>query len=106
MKQGAIIDNRFRIVKSLGKGGQGMIYLVEDTINDNARRALKTLRKEILPKNLGRMRREVVALKGVKSEFVLSMEATNMDTYQLDSEEVPYFVTELAEYGTLSLFST
>jgi serine/threonine protein kinase len=101
MKPGTIVDNRFRIVKILGKGGQGTIYLVEDTINDNARRALKTLRKEILPKNLGRMQREVLALKGIKSEFVLSMEATNLDTYQLDSEEVPYFVTEFAEYGTL-----
>lgn len=101
MQPGTVIDNRFRIVKSVGEGGQGKVYLVEDTVNDNAKKALKTLHKEILTQNLERMKREVAALKSISSRYVLSIESTNLDVYGQDAEQIPYFVTEFAKYGTL-----
>lgn len=49
LEAGRIIAERFRIKRCIGGGGQGTVYLVEDTINNNCEKALKTLRKEVLP---------------------------------------------------------
>ena len=96
-----LIADQFRIVKSLGKGGQGEVYLVEDIINNNCHKALKTLCKEILPQNLQRFKREVAALKSINSRYILSIESTNLDSYQINSEETPYYVTKVAKHGNL-----
>jgi eukaryotic-like serine/threonine-protein kinase len=102
LQPGKIIGERFRVKKTLGQGGQGEVYLVEDTIENNSYKALKTLRKGILPQKLQRMKTEVAALKSIDSRYVLRLESTNLDTYEQDSDEVPYFVTELAKYDTLT----
>ena len=101
MEPGKVIDDRFKIVKPSGKGGQGEVYLVHDMIENNAKRALKTLRRDFLPKDLERMKSEVNALKGINSNFVMPIISTNLDGDLNDPNQVPYFVTDYARYGTL-----
>ncbi|MCI0579175.1 MAG: serine/threonine protein kinase [Chloroflexi bacterium] len=100
-QKGTIIDNRYRVHSQLGQGGQGQVFLVEDSIHDNAHKALKTLSREIMPQNLERMRREVKALQGTSSPFVLSIEDSNLESYRPGQDVPPYFVSEYAKYGTL-----
>ncbi|MBI4615392.1 MAG: tetratricopeptide repeat protein [Planctomycetes bacterium] len=38
-----VIDNRYAVVKKLGEGGMGVVYLVEDLLSDGRLVALKTL---------------------------------------------------------------
>ena len=57
------IDNRYRIVRELGKGGMGMVYLVEDTLRDDRPAALKTIRADLLgEQNLTQFKYEFAAL--------------------------------------------
>ncbi|KPK74918.1 MAG: hypothetical protein AMJ89_05220 [candidate division Zixibacteria bacterium SM23_73] len=102
MEKGQLIDDRFKVVELIGKGGQGEVYLVEDVIENNLKRALKKLRTEFLPKDLDRMKKEVLALKNIGSDRVIPITATNLDEYEHSSEQVPYFVMEFARYGTLN----
>lgn len=47
MHEGVLFAERYRIGKSLGTGGMGSVYLVEDTLLDNSEVALKILHKEL-----------------------------------------------------------
>jgi serine/threonine protein kinase len=99
---GQLIEDRFRVVRRISGGGQGDVYEVHDTIEDNAQRALKTLKPGFIPKALERFRNEVGALKTIQSDRVLPFISTNLDTYDPSTEAVPYFVTEFARCGTLA----
>lgn len=46
-----LIDNRYKIIRELGKGGSGIVYLVKDTLMDNIPFALKTIRKDLIGSN-------------------------------------------------------
>jgi serine/threonine protein kinase/Tfp pilus assembly protein PilF len=54
------INNRYRVIRKLGEGGMGSVYLVEDSSENNKRIALKTIKsdKQVLP-----------ALERFKGEF-------------------------------------
>lgn len=43
---GELVAHRFRLVRLLSEGGQGEVYLAEDTKTGNARRAIKVLRPD------------------------------------------------------------
>ncbi|MBI4587021.1 MAG: protein kinase [Planctomycetes bacterium] len=43
---GEVIDLRYRVVKELGSGGMGSVFLVEDLLNANRLLALKQLRRD------------------------------------------------------------
>lgn len=102
MDKGQVIDSRFKIVKSIGAGGQGEVFLVEDVVEKNVERALKTLRPEFLPQDLARIKQEVGVVRTIDSDRVISIVATNLDEYEDGSASLPYFVMELAKRGTLN----
>lgn len=101
MEPGVVIDDRFKIVQKIGQGGQGEVFLVQDIINNNSEIALKALRKEFLPKAVERMRKEIEALRSIQSKFVTPIISTNLNEDFNAKGQKPYFVTELAKYGTL-----
>lgn len=101
IKPGAIINDRYRVKEAVGAGGQGEVFRVEDIVDNNKTKALKTLREEILPQNLKRMKTEVRALQTVQSTGVITILDTNLDQYSLGQDIPPYFVTEYARFGTL-----
>ena len=43
---GALFDGRYRIIGEIGRGGFGTVQLVEDTLRDNRRLALKSILPE------------------------------------------------------------
>ncbi len=47
---GTVLNNRYRILKPLGEGAFGVVYMVEDMVNHNIRRAMKEFAKEAIPK--------------------------------------------------------
>lgn len=96
-----LIADRFRVREKIGAGGQGEVYLVEDSTAANAQCALKTLRSGFIPKDLARLRQEVQALQRIQSPRVLPFMATNLDTYEPSSKTPPFFVTAWARHGTL-----
>lgn len=58
-----VIDNRYKIRKELGRGGISTVYLVEDTLKDNLKFALKIINKEILDKSYSK------GINIIKNEF-------------------------------------
>ncbi|GEM_PF-542780 len=57
------INNRYKIVRQLGKGGMGAVYLVEDVLQGNRLMALKTIRADLLlERNLAQFKYEFAAL--------------------------------------------
>ncbi len=60
---GEILNNRYRILKSLGKGGMGTVYLVEDALQNDRAIALKTILTGLLGRRgLAQFRYEFAAL--------------------------------------------
>jgi len=55
-----IINNRYRILRKLGQGGMGSVFLVEDTLENNKKIALKTIQAE---------QQKLPALEKFKNEF-------------------------------------
>ncbi|MBN1180219.1 MAG: GAF domain-containing protein, partial [Anaerolineae bacterium] len=58
-----VINNRYRIVRELGRGGMGTVYLVEDTLNDDQVLTLKMIRSDLFgERNLAQFKYEFAAL--------------------------------------------
>lgn len=63
----AIINNRYKIIKTLGKGGMGTVYLVEDLLQENRPIALKQIDKDLLNKeNLQIFKQEFEVMSRLK----------------------------------------
>lgn len=59
------IKNRYKVLKELGKGGMGTVYLVEDGFNSDSLLALKTINTELLAVN------KDAVIKNFKKEFTI-----------------------------------
>lgn len=95
---------RFEMIKALGSGGQGNVYLVRDILDENTERALKTLKARFLPKDFTRLRKEVKALMKIQSNRIIRILDTNIFDYTATSGTDPYFIMEYA--GTAPWIST
>ena len=106
--EGALLSGRFRVVRQLGRGGMGNVWLVEDTQLDDMRFAVK-----MLPSILVSNKRAYAQLK---AEALVSLKLVHPNIVQLrafeENDGNPFLVMDyvdgqtlddyLAEKGTLS----
>ncbi len=94
------INNRYRVIRKLGEGGVGLVYLVEDTLKDNMLFALKTIRSDIIErlKDIGKdsIRNEYEILTRLKHPNLTRVYEFGED------EDVLYIVLEHLEGKLLS----
>ncbi len=84
-----MIDARYRVLRELGRGGMGAVYLAED-VGLERTVAIKLARTE-LPWALTRFRREAAALAGIRNEHVVQVHAYGQH------DDVPFFVMEYVD---------
>ena len=63
LPEGFMFDDRYKVIRLIGQGGMGIVYLAQDTKLNNALRALKTIRPELLSnrKNAAQFKNEALA---------------------------------------------
>ena len=95
--ESALLANRYRIVRQLGRGGMGSVWLVEDTQLDNKLFAVK-----MLPSILVSNKR---AYNQLKSEALVAMRLTHPNIVTLRAFEEnggnPFLVMDYIEGQTL-----
>ena len=96
MKVGDLLDERYRIVNTLGEGGMALVYKAKDIITDKDV-AIKIIKEETMknPLNLTRFEREARAAASLKHQNIVQV--SNLGTF----ENRPYMVTELVNGKTL-----
>ncbi|MFZ5432767.1 MAG: protein kinase domain-containing protein [Calditrichota bacterium] len=65
MPDSALFASRYRILRTLGSGGMGVVYLVEDTRRDNKVMALKTMKQDGNDEAEASFRSEFQSIRGV-----------------------------------------
>lgn len=93
---GTVLNNRYRILKSLGEGAFGVVYMVEDMINHNMRRAMKEFAKEAIPKG-----KEELLLRETRFLAGLSHPGLPKVVDQFFLEQNYYMVMDYIEGDTL-----
>ena len=98
MRIGDLIEERYRILKLLGEGGMGSVFLAQDHVLDR-QVAIKTL--------LPQMVSDIRSVEQLKSEVRLSQKLRHENicaTYDFRSGREPFIVMEYVEGVTLSNF--
>ncbi len=69
-----LINNRYRIIRELGHGGMGTVYLIEDTLNADQVITLKKIRRDLLDERaLTQFRYEFAALAQLRHPNLVSV---------------------------------
>jgi serine/threonine protein kinase len=70
-----VIDSRWKTIRSIGEGGQGRTYLVQDTSDRSEGWVLKLLKNR---QRLGRFDREIEALEALESDHIPRVRAYSL----------------------------
>lgn len=71
-----LINNRYRVIRLLGQGGMGAVYLVEDTLQENQLVTLKKIRADLLGpagRNLAQFKYEFAALAQLRHPNLIAV---------------------------------
>ena len=95
-----ILNDRFRIIKKIGEGGMGSVWLAEDTLLDFRKVAIKLLTQKLLNDNN--------AINRLKKEALVSLQLSHPNLSAIRAFEVhkniPYIVMDYVEGETLSQY--
>ena len=99
LPEGRMIKNRYKIIKILGTGGMGSVYLAEDKERDGLLVAVKEMHKISDPVE----RAKDIGQFGKEARFLTNLNHPNLpDLYEFFLEDdVPYLVMEYIEGETL-----
>ncbi len=94
LQPGTVIAGEFFVVRLLGRGGMGAVYVVQQR-STQVPRALKVMRPELLSDSKLRVRfeREATVASGIASEHVVKVLLAGFDT----PTGVPFIVSELLD---------
>jgi len=90
MNEGDLLNQRYRILRQLGRGGMGEVFLVEDTLHLDRRLALKTMHPGRQKVALNYFRHEFQALTMLRHPNLAKV----YDFGILEGEEKPFFTSE------------
>ncbi len=93
---GAIVDNRYKILEILGRGGMGTVYKVQHLIFNEVC-ALKVSSARLEPVSAQRFQREAVVAKLLDHEHIVKV-----TDFGLVDSVVPFFVMQYAQGPSLS----
>ncbi len=96
-----LIDRRYRIVKRLGSGGMGIVYLVEDTLKDNISLALKKIKHDVIKNH------KSTGISSLKNEYEIMTRLKHPNltrVYDFGEDRDNYYI--VMEYLTGTLLST
>lgn len=91
MKVGQIIDGRWTIIEIKGRGGQGEVFKVSDSVT-NSYYALKFLNKQNNIERRNRMFKEVCNVKCLSDRHLMNIIYSNAEKYE-NLEEKLYYVS-------------
>lgn len=93
-----ILNSRYRIIRKIGEGGMGVVWLAEDTLLDLRKIVIKTLPIRILDNQ--------IALNRLKKEALISLNLAHPNLSAVRGFEVyknlPYIVMDYVDGQTLS----
>jgi eukaryotic-like serine/threonine-protein kinase len=88
-----IWDEKWKTLREIGSGGQGLTYLVERTGNESEKFALKTLKSQRSSERRARMFREVAALASMSHKSIPKYVDGNTSDFRDESQNL-YFVMD------------
>lgn len=95
-----ILNARFRIVKKIGQGGMGSVWLAEDTLLDFRKVAIKFLSQQLLS--------DTNAVNRLKKEAQVSLQLSHPNLSAIRAfeiyKDIPYIVMDYVEGKTLSQY--
>jgi serine/threonine protein kinase len=95
--EGFKLADRYEIVRVIGQGGMGIVYLARDTMLNDSLRAIKTIKPELLqdPKGAVRLKKEAQAAMGLSHPNIVKVY-----TYE-EWQHMAFIVMEYVEGQTL-----
>ncbi|MGE0786793.1 MAG: serine/threonine protein kinase [Sandaracinaceae bacterium] len=94
LQTGQVLSGEFRVIRQLGAGGMGAVYVAEQ-LSTGKERALKVMHPQLLPDQTSRQRfrEEALVASRIPSDHVVDVIAAGVD----DATQVPWIAMELLE---------